>query len=83
MYGIMIDELEWYKAMSTDARDCVNVCKRDGREMVPYDTLVSACKCCSRPRNNAQWFGLTRKRVTKIDVVQDARGYIRITLYVD
>ena len=83
MYGTIINELEWYKAMSTDSRDCVRLCGCDERELVPYDTLESACKCCARPRHCAQWAYATYALVDHIEVVQDVRGFIRITLYVD
>lgn len=83
MYGTMIDELEWYKAMSIDPRDSVHVCDTNGREIVPYDTLDSACKCCARCRNNAQWQELAHTRVYGANVCMDVRGFTRLTLYVD
>lgn len=84
MYGdTTLAELEWYKAMSTDPRDCVRVCLYDGRELIPYDTLESACKCCARPRHCAQWAYAAYALISNIEVVQAVRGYIRITLYVD
>ena len=83
MYDSIVEELEWYAAMGADARDCVRVCDAHKREVVPYDTLANALKCCVRPRNNAQWCGLARARVTNVSVCMDVRGYMRLTLYID
>ena len=83
MHGTVIEELDWYKVMSTDPRDCVRVCMCDGRELVPYDTLESACKCCARSRHCAQWSYTGYALVSNIEVAQDVRGFLRITLYVD
>ena len=78
----IINELKWYKTMSTDSRDCVRVCGRDGRELVPFDTLESACRCCARPRHCAQWRYAESALVDHIEVVRDVRDFICITIYV-
>lgn len=83
MYDNLLDELSWYAAMAADPRDCVRVCDTHGHEIVPYDTLISACKCCNRARNNAQWVELEHTHVCDATVCMDVRGYMRITLYID
>lgn len=82
MYDTLFNELGWYAGMGADARDCVRVCDTHEREIVPYDTLTDALKCCGRPRNNAQWCGLARARVTNVSVCMDVRGFMRVTLYI-
>ena len=83
MYETILDELEWYKAMSVDPRDCVCVCDAQGRCVVPYDTLASACKCCRRSRNNAQWHDLADAQVNNVNVHTSLCGIMYVTLYVD
>lgn len=78
----MLDELEWYKAMSIDTRDCVQVYNANGFVVVPYDTIESAYKCCRHSRHNAQWRNLRNSIVRGVDVAQDVRGYMRITLFI-
>lgn len=83
MYDNLLDELSWYSAMAADPRDCVRVCDCHNREVVPYDTLKSALKCCIRPRNNGQWCSLEHAHVYDANVCMDVRGYMRVTLYID